>query len=96
MITLNSQIERSNGLLVSGVDNETVILDTENGHYHGLNPMATQIWSLLESSVTVQSLCESLVNQYDVSSQQCEQDVLTFLSDLLTRDVIRVAELSDG
>lgn len=96
MITLTTKIERSDGLLVSDVDNETVIMEADSGRYHGLNFLATHIWNSLDSPVTAQLLCDRLMDEYDVSRRQCETDVLDFLTDLLDRGVIRVVEQHQG
>ncbi len=72
-------IQRNEEILSSSINNETVMMDIESGQYIGLDPIATRIWALIEQPITFEKLCETLTNEYEVSLEQCQTDVATFL-----------------
>ena len=91
-ITNDTIILRSNELLSSDLDNETVMMDIERGDYYGLDSVGARIWALAEAPVSFSDICEKLQAEYEVSPEQCESDVTRFLGDLLERGIVRVQE----
>jgi len=75
-------------LLVSQLAGETVLMNTVTGDYFGINTVGTKIWNLLTTPVTITSLVESLVAGYDISSEQCENEVNIFLKNLESRKLV--------
>jgi PqqD family protein of HPr-rel-A system len=92
MMTLKTKIKRSSRPLSSQVADELVMFDTESGKYYGLNNIATNVWKRLEDPVSVEELCRSLAEEFDVTQQQCHEDMLEFLPELVERDLIEVLE----
>jgi len=45
--------------------------------------VAAAIWEALDGEANLASICEKLIDQFDVSSQQAEHDLIEFI-DLLT------------
>lgn len=62
---------RNNNTISSMLDDELVTMDIEKGKYFSLNPVATQIWELLEQPLGLQELCNLLMEEYDVEPEQC-------------------------
>lgn len=61
---------------ISGqIDDDLVMMDITKGSYFSLNSVATRIWELLEKPLSLDSLCNELLNEYDVSPVQCRADV---------------------
>jgi hypothetical protein len=81
---------RSESLLSNNLGDDIVMMDIEQGSYYGLEAVAARIWDLTENPVSVGSLCESLLSEYDVSKEQCSREVSAFLNDLIERQIIRV------
>ena len=75
-------------LLVSQLAGETVLMNTVTGDYFGINVVGTKIWNLLAASATITSLVESLVASYDISPDQCENEVNIFLKNLESRKLV--------
>ena len=85
---LQTRIKRSDRPLTSSVADELVMFDTEKGKYYGLNDIATEIWNILDEPVTVEELCEALTAEFEVSEEQCRNDLLTFLPKLLEKGLV--------
>ena len=88
---LQTRIKRSDRPLTSSVADELVMFDTEKGKYYGLNDIATEIWNILDEPVTVEELCEALTAEFEVSEEECREDLLTFLPKLLEKGLIKNA-----
>jgi len=83
-------IRRSQAAIGTELEGETVILDLDAGIYSGLDAVGTRIWQLLEREQTVAALCAVLLEEYEVSVEQCRQDLLVFLKDLAAQNLIEV------
>ena len=77
--------------LVSQLADETVLMDAASGDYMGLNPVGTVVWSLLEEEQTMNTMIAKLLDRYEVSAEQCQQELTTFLQELDKRKMITVA-----
>lgn len=89
-VTLASIIQRSEGILVSEIDHEVVMMSVETGTYAGLDAIGSEIWRLLESPCRVSEICDRLVERYEVERDRCEGDVLAFLNELASDGTIRI------
>ena len=70
---------------------EVVILNLQNGVYYGLNAVGARIWSLLETPRTVRDIQTALLDEYDIDSRACEEQVSSLLNDLAAHGLIEVA-----
>jgi hypothetical protein len=66
------------------------MMDVDQGCYYGLNVTATRIWDMLAQPITVSGLCAQLAGEFAVPLHQCEQEVLEFLGDLMSRGLVKV------
>jgi Coenzyme PQQ synthesis protein D (PqqD) len=77
--------------LVSQLADETVLMDTVSGDYMGLNPVGTVIWDLLQQPQTVATLVRLLLDRYEVTEEQCRNEVEPFLQELDKRKMLTLA-----
>lgn len=92
MINNQSTISRNQDILSSSINNETVMMDIESGQYIGLDPIATRIWQLIEQPITFDTLCNTLIDEYEVSLEQCKIDVTTFLQKSQQANLVVIAD----
>jgi hypothetical protein len=88
-ITLVSLVRRAEGFTTAQVRDDLMMLQVEQGAYYSLDPIAAEIWRLLEQPGTVQQLVEKLVQHYTVSPEQCQADVLAFLEEMRRNGMIQ-------
>lgn len=74
---------------------ETVILDLTTGIYHGLNKIGNSIWNLLEEPKNVETLRLNLMEEYEVTQDQCTEDVMKFLRILVDEELIGLVHEKD-
>jgi hypothetical protein len=90
-MNFNQPIVRNSAILSSTIDDETVMMSMEKGMYYNLNPVASTIWQLLESPQTLDSLCEKLMQEYEVDETTCRQETIELLESLNERNLIQSA-----
>ena len=71
------------------VDHHAMLMSIEEGKYYSLSPVATRIWALLEAPITVPELVKRLLEDYEVSPDDCLSDVQIFVDALRERRLIR-------
>ena len=89
-LTPIDRVRRVADVLDAEIDDQTVMMDIEQGSYFGLNEMGTRIWALLAEPMVIADLCDQLTEQFDVPSEQCERQVIDFLGSLLDRALLQV------
>ena len=87
-ITLNTVISRAEGFTTAPVQNELMMLNIEQGAYYSLDPIAAEIWNMLENPAGVGEIITQLIKRYDVTQEQCQADVLTFLEEMSSNGMI--------
>jgi hypothetical protein len=72
-----------NSKTISGrLHDEMVMMDMEQGKYFSLNQTATVIWELLETPLTMEELCDRLMDEYDVDREQCLEEVKEYIEEM--------------
>jgi hypothetical protein len=91
MLTLTSKIIRNQDkFLASALGNEIVMMNTSNGTYIGLNEVSSNIWNYLESELTSEDIVNKLLNEYDVTRENCEIQTLDCLHKMEEQGIIIV------
>jgi len=68
-----------------------VLMNVHTSAYFGLNDVATHIWQLLETQSTFSTIIQALLEQYEVTRQQCEEEVKAVLQQMLRTNVLQQA-----
>jgi hypothetical protein len=78
----NTILKQSDTLVSCEIGERIASLNVESGKYHSFNDVASRIWQLAEVPVSVSQICTILVAEYNIKPNQCEKEVLSFLSTL--------------
>jgi hypothetical protein len=87
-ISTETTIMKSPELIASTLDQETVILSISSSKYFGIDPIGSRIWSCLDQPINVAAIIDLLVEEYNVSKDECQKDVNEFLNLLLKENLI--------
>jgi hypothetical protein len=79
-ITLQSIISAKKEIVAADMDGDTVMMSVAAGKYYNLGTIGGVIWKMLESPISVANLITKLLEQYEVTQEQCETDVLSFFN----------------
>jgi hypothetical protein len=88
-LSLASCVVASDDQVHTRVGEEAVILGLNTGIYYGLAEVGLRVWSLIATPQRVSVLVSTIVDEFDVTRERCEADVLTLLESLLERELIR-------
>jgi len=89
--TLEARWRISDQAIANAVADETVILHLGNGTYYGLDPIGARLWDALTAGEPPISICESLLETYDVEPEQLANDLRALLDDLAGNDLVEQA-----
>jgi len=84
------RLSRTENLLSTQLDEETVLMSIDAGAYYGLEGPARSIWEILETPMTFSALVDRLVEEYRVSPETCAADVERFLGEMEREGLLRV------
>ena len=91
-LSANSVVLASDEQVHRTLGDEAVILELRKGTYFGVDEVGARIWELLQQPVTVAAIRDAIVDEYEVTAEQAEQDLLTFLGELLENELIEVRQ----
>jgi hypothetical protein len=77
-------------VLARKVGEETVILDLASGTYFGLDPVGARIWQLLTEGKTLAEVCAAMLEEYEVTRDDIERDVLKLAEELSAKQLISI------
>jgi Coenzyme PQQ synthesis protein D (PqqD) len=72
----------------SDLEGETILLHMTSGLYYGLNEVGVKIWSLIQTPQTLAELRQTLLDEYDVTSEDCDRQLKELLTSLSEADLI--------
>jgi hypothetical protein len=71
------------------VENETVILNLENGTYYGLDAVGARIWQLVAEGKTLEQVADAMVDEYEVERGALEQDIVELADKLIAQGLLQ-------
>lgn len=90
-ITLTSTVTQSEDQVSTELDGETVLMSIEQGNYYGMDKILSRIWALIKTPTIVSTLCDRLMEEYDVERKTCETDILNVLNDLAEENLLKIS-----
>ena len=92
VITPSTVVTRRPDQVSAPIEDQTALMSLNGGVYFLIDAIGTEIWSQIGKPTRVEDLCANLVRSYEVEPENCERDVIGFLSDLLARELVDVVE----
>jgi hypothetical protein len=84
------RLSRSEEMLSTELDHETVLMSIDAGAYYGLEGVARSIWESLETPLTFSALVDRMVGAYEVGPDICSADLQRFLAEMEREGLLRV------
>ena len=91
-LSIDSIVVVADTVVSCDLDTEAAILNLKDGVYYGLDPIGAKIWNLIQKPITLTEVMETILNEYDVDSEQCKNDVLELIEELLENGLVKVNE----
>jgi hypothetical protein len=81
--------ERAVELLEAELGDELVALSIEDGQCFGFNAVATSVWRALDQPRTYAEIEAALLDEYEVSRDECASELHALLGDLVDMKLVR-------
>jgi hypothetical protein len=90
-ISFSDRVRVPDGVLISRLQEESVILNLESERYFGLDDVGTRVLSVLTSADSIEAAYASLIEEYDVDGHVLRQDLLALVESLVQQGIIEVS-----
>jgi hypothetical protein len=82
-IGLDTVVARGSEHVETTMVGQTVMMSVAHGKYFALDGTGLRVWECLTEPVSVGRIVEQLLDQYEVDREQCETEVIFFLSEMM-------------
>ena len=87
-ISFTDRVAVPDGVLISQLQEESVILNLESERYFGLDDVGTRFLSVLTSSESIDAAYQTLSAEYDVDPYILRQDLLALVESLVDQGLL--------
>jgi hypothetical protein len=84
------RLSRTENMLSTDLDQETVLMSIDAGAYYGMAGPARSIWEKLATPMTFSALVDLLVEEYAITPEACAADLQKFLGDMEREGLLHV------
>jgi hypothetical protein len=91
MISFSGRVRIPDDVLISRLQEESVILNLDSERYYGLDDVGTRFLSVLTTSDSIESAYQSLSAEYDIDRELLRQDLVALIQNLLHQGIIEVS-----
>ena len=92
MLTLDSEIQIPSYVISTTVDQDAVLLNTKTNKYYALDEVGARFWALITKKKTLQEVYRQLLDEYAVSPDELEKDLLELINDFVENKLVKIAE----
>ena len=90
-ISFSARVQVPEGVLISNLQDESVILNLDSERYFGLDNVGTRILTVLTNSDSIQTAYESLLAEYEVDDAVLRADLVALIESLLQQGLVQVS-----
>ena len=90
-ISFSDRVTVPNEILISNLQDESVILNLNSERYFGLDDVGARMLSVLANSDSIETAYESLAAEYDVDRDALRHDLTSLIEQLLAQGLIEVS-----
>ena len=87
-ISFSDRVRVPDDVLISNLQEESVILNLDSERYYGLDNVGTRFLSVLNASESIEAAYEALRDEYDVDPQHLRKDLLELIENLLQQGIL--------
>ncbi len=91
-LSLETVVVATQGQISCDLAGQRVLLNLETGVYYGLNEVGSFLWNLAQEPVSLGSLRDMVMDEYDVDSERCERDLLNLMSELIGKGLVEITD----
>ena len=90
-ISFSDRVRVPDDVLISNLQEESVILNLDSERYYGLDDVGTQFLSALNTADSIEAAYEKLSQEYDVDEEVLRKDLLTLVENLVEQGIVQLS-----
>jgi hypothetical protein len=90
-MTLNDSLRIPDNVAARKMGDETILLNLETGTYFGLNVVGSRFLELLETNSKIAAAHRALLQEFDVTSETLEADLLRIAEEMRAKGLLETA-----
>lgn len=87
-ISFSDRVRVPDDVLISKLQEESVILNLDSERYYGLDDVGTRFLTVLNTADSIEAAYEVLRDEYDVNAHSLRQDLLELVEDLVKQGIL--------
>ena len=87
-ISFADRVKVPDDVLISNLQEESVILNLDSERYYGLDSVGTRMLSVLTTSNSIEAAYERLTAEYDVDREVLRKDLLELVENLIAQGLL--------
>ena len=87
-ISFSDRVTVPDDVLISNLQDESVILNLDSERYYGLDDVGTRFLSVVTTSDSIETAYERLHNEYDVDPQVLRNDLVALVENLVEQGLL--------
>ena len=91
-VSFSSRIKIPEAVLISRLQEESVILNLDSERYFGLDDVGTKFLNALTNSDSIEAAYQLLLDEYDVERDVLRTDLTVLVDHLLAQGLVEIAE----
>jgi hypothetical protein len=91
-ITTRSVVTKAPEQVACDMGGEAVMLNMQSGVYYGTDDIGALVWNLLDEPRSVEAIRDTILEQYSVDADRCEQDLLAFLNEMEAAGLVEIQD----
>lgn len=89
-ISFSDRVTVPDGVLISQLQDESVLLNLESERYFGLDDVGTRFLTVLTTSESIEAAHNLLLNEYDVDADILRRDLLKLVEKLADQGLVQI------
>ena len=91
MVSFSDRVRIPDDVLISRLQEESVILNLDSERYFGLDDVGTRFLSVLTNSESIEAAYQALSEEYDVDRDVLREDLVALIQNLLQQGIIELS-----
>jgi hypothetical protein len=87
-ISFSDRVTVADDVLISNLQDESVILNLDSERYYGLDDVGTRFLSVLTTSESIEAAYDRLRDEYDVDPEVLRDDLLALVENLIDQGLL--------
>jgi hypothetical protein len=94
-VSFSDRVKVQDDVLISNVQEESVILNLDSERYFGLDDVGTRFLSVLTTSDSIEAAYTKLLSEFDVDRDVLRQDLTALVENLIEQGIVQVSPGSE-